>query len=113
MQQENMETLESLEDFRHFSEKELEIRFAQLKKRIVPADETIREQAEKHWGRVAKPLGSLGVLEEDIVRAAAAQGGKVPDFSKRALLIFARIMGWLKKGYHRPGRRLQRQLFRI
>ncbi len=50
MQQENMETLESLEDFRHFSEKELEIRFAQLKKRIVPADETIREQAEKHWG---------------------------------------------------------------
>ena len=74
MQQENMKTLESLEDFRHFSEKELEIRFAQLKKRIVPADETIREQAEKHWGRVAKPLGSLGVLEEDIIRIAAASG---------------------------------------
>ena len=31
MQQENMKTLESLEDFRHFSEKELEIRFDQLK----------------------------------------------------------------------------------
>ena len=50
MQQENMKTLESLEDFRHFSEKELEIRFDQLKKQIVPADKTIREQAEKHWG---------------------------------------------------------------
>ena len=37
MQQENMKTLESLEDFRHFSEKELEIRFDQLKKQIVPA----------------------------------------------------------------------------
>ena len=49
MQQENMKTLESLEDFRHFSEKELEIRFDQLKKQIVPADKTIREQAEKHW----------------------------------------------------------------
>ena len=47
MQQENMKTLESLEDFRHFSEKELEIRFDQLKKQIVPADKTIREQAEK------------------------------------------------------------------
>ena len=57
MQQENMKTLESLEDFRHFSEKELEIRFDQLKKQIVPADKTIREQAEKHWGHVAKPLG--------------------------------------------------------
>ena len=88
MQQENMKTLESLEDFRYFSEKELEIRFDQLKKQIVPADKTIREQAEKHWGHVAKPLGSLGVLEEDIVRAAAAQGEEVPDFSKRALLIF-------------------------
>lgn len=55
-----MKTLESLEDFRHFSEKELEIRFDQLKKQIVPADKTIREQAEKHWGHVAKPLGSLG-----------------------------------------------------
>ena len=54
-----MKTLESLEDFRHFSEKELEIRFDQLKKQIVPADKTIREQAEKHWGHVAKPLGSL------------------------------------------------------
>ena len=75
MQQENMKTLESLEDFRHFSEKELEIRFDQLKKQIVPADKTIREQAEKHWGHVAKPLGSLGVLEEDIVRAAAVHSG--------------------------------------
>ena len=62
MQQENMKILESLEDFRHFSEKELEIRFDQLKKQIVPADKTIREQAEKHWGHVAKPLGSLKIL---------------------------------------------------
>ena len=61
MQQENMKTLESLEDFRHFSEKELEIRFDQLKKQIIPADKTIREQAEKHWGHVAKPQsGSPG-----------------------------------------------------
>lgn len=103
MQQENMETLESLEDFRHFSEKELEIRFDQLKKQIVPADKTIREQAEKHWGRVAKPLGSLGVLEEDIVRAAAAQGGKVPDFSKRALLIFCADNGVVEEGVSQTG----------
>ena len=98
MQQENMKTLESLEDFRHFSEKELEIRFDQLKKQIVPADKTIREQAEKHWGHVAKPLGSLGVLEEDIVRAAAAQGEEVPDFSKRALLIFCADNGVVEEG---------------
>ena len=111
MQQENMKTLESLEDFRHFSEKELEIRFDQLKKQIVPADKTIREQAEKHWGHVAKPLGSLGSPGGRYCAGGGSAGEKVPDFSKRALLIFARIMGWLKKGYHRPGRRLQRQLF--
>mgnify|MGYP005879272805 FL=1 len=103
MQQENMKTLESLEDFRHFSEKELEIRFDQLKKQIVPADKTIREQAEKHWGHVAKPLGSLGVLEEDIVRAAAAQGEEVPDFSRRALLIFCADNGVVKEGVSQTG----------
>ena len=103
MQQENMKTLESLEDFRHFSEKELEIRFDQLKKQIVPADKTIREQAEKHWGHVAKPLGSLGVLEEDIVRTAAAQGEKVPDFSKRALLIFCADNGVVEEGVSQTG----------
>ena len=103
MQHENMKTLESLEDFRHFSEKELEIRFDQLKKQIVPADKTIREQAEKHWGHVAKPLGSLGVLEEDIVRAAAAQGEKVPDFSKRALLIFCADNGVVEEGVSQTG----------
>ena len=98
-----MKTLESLEDFRHFSEKELEIRFDQLKKQIVPADKTIREQAEKHWGHVAKPLGSLGVLEEDIVRAAAAQGEEVPDFSKRALLIFCADNGVVEEGVSQTG----------
>lgn len=103
MYQENTGTLESLEDFRHFSEKELEIRFEQLMKQIVPADKTIREQAEKHWGRVAKPLGSLGVLEEDIVRAAAAQGEKVPDFSKRALLIFCADNGVVEEGVSQTG----------
>lgn len=103
MHQENAGTLESLEDFRHFSEKELETRFDQLKKQIVPADKTIREQAEKHWGRVAKPLGSLGVLEEDIVRAAAAQGEEVPDFSKRALLIFCADNGVVEEGVSQTG----------
>lgn len=103
MQQKNTGTMESLEDFRHFSEKELEARFEELEKQIVPADKTIREQAEKHWERVAKPLGSLGVLEEDIVRAAAAQGESVPVFSKRALLIFCADNGVVEEGVSQTG----------
>ena len=83
MQQENMKTLESLEDFRHFSEKELEIRFDQLKKQIVPADKTIREQAEKHWGHVAKPLGSLGVLDRGIYdKITSRNENKIKDFDR-------------------------------
>ena len=89
--------------FSAFSEKELEIRFDQLKKQIVPADKTIREQAEKHWGHVAKPLGSLGVLEEDIVRAAAAQGEEVPDFSKRARFNFCADNGVVEEGVSQTG----------
>ena len=75
MQRENMKTLESLEDFRHFRKKSWKYGLTSLETDCT-ADKTIREQAEKHWEHVAKPLGGLGVLEEDIVRAAAAQGRK-------------------------------------
>ncbi|MFR4579114.1 MAG: hypothetical protein ACLT76_05330 [Clostridium fessum] len=93
MQQENMKTLESLEDFRHFSEKELEIRFDQLKKQIVPADKTIREQAEKALGACGKTAWQSGSPGGRYCADGGSAGEEVPDFSKRALLIFVQIMG--------------------
>ena len=41
---------------------------------ITPPDEGAAAAARAHWDRVAKPLGSLGLLEEALVRVAALTG---------------------------------------
>lgn len=41
-------------------------------KSVKQADEAAVKQALRRWDQVAKPLNSLGVLEEDIVRIAGA-----------------------------------------
>ena len=96
-------TLDALEDFRNWELAALEKRFEKRIAEIIPADKVIRGQALKHWSRVAKPLGSLGVLEEDVVRLAAAQGRKIPDVSRRALLIFCADNGVVEAGVSQTG----------
>ncbi len=56
--------------------------------RIVPADAVSMENAGKHWNRVAKPLHSLGKLEDLIVRMAGAQGTEAVQAKKRAVAVF-------------------------
>ena len=41
---------------------------------IIPVSEEAMEQARMRWSHVAKPLGSLGVLEEDVQKLAAISG---------------------------------------
>ena len=42
--------------------------------KIQPADRTSMELAKKRWNSVAKPIGSLGILEEDIIKIAGIRG---------------------------------------
>lgn len=42
--------------------------------KIQPADRTAMELAKKRWNSVAKPIGSLGILEEDIIKIAGIRG---------------------------------------
>ena len=42
--------------------------------KIEPADRTAMELAKKRWNSVAKPIGSLGILEEDIIKIAGIRG---------------------------------------
>ena len=42
--------------------------------KIEPADRTGMELAKKRWNSVAKPIGSLGILEEDIIKIAGIRG---------------------------------------
>lgn len=47
-----------------------------------------REAAQRHWNTLAKPLGSLGVLEEDVVKLAALTRRKQIALRRRTLLVF-------------------------
>ncbi|MDD6238847.1 MAG: nicotinate-nucleotide--dimethylbenzimidazole phosphoribosyltransferase, partial [Oscillospiraceae bacterium] len=42
--------------------------------------------ARQHWDALAKPLGSLGVLEENVTKIAALSGKR--QLSRRTLLVF-------------------------
>lgn len=56
-------------------------------------------EAKRHWDQIAKPIDSLGKLEDAVVRLTALQGNVFePDFSKRGLLIFAADHGVLAEG---------------
>ena len=46
----------------------------ELIENIYPADAAAAEAAKKHWDSLAKPLGSLGALENALTQIAALTG---------------------------------------
>ena len=55
--------------------------------KIQAGEETARAQALRRWDSLAKPLGSLGILEEAIVRIAALTGTAEVCLKNRALVV--------------------------
>ena len=54
---------------------------------ITPADTAAMERAKARWDSIAKPLGSLGALEEAVIRIAGMTGSADVDISKRAVVV--------------------------
>ena len=70
---------------------------------IKPARQALRQQAKQRWDQVAKPLGSLGVLEEDIIRIAAASGSLAVSLRPRAIVVMCGDNGVVKEGVTQTG----------
>lgn len=70
---------------------------------IEPADEAYAAAARERWDTVAKPLGSLGLLEDAVVRIAAAQRTVHPHIGSRALAVFAADNGVVAEGVTQCG----------
>ena len=68
-----------------------------------PLDEGARRTAQRRWDAVAKPLGSLGLLETALTDMAALTGD--PDYSieTRALLVFCADNGVVAQGVAQTG----------
>lgn len=75
----------------------------QLNERIQEPDREAATLAKNRWDSIAKPLSSLGMLEEDIIRIAALTGSANVDISKRAVAMFCSDNGVVAQGVTQTG----------
>lgn len=76
---------------------------AELLSEIQPISAEAEKLARAHWSRVAKPLGSLGQLEEMVVRMAGITGKECPDVRKKAVIVFCADNGVVAEGVTQCG----------
>lgn len=72
-------------------------------KDISPADENASAAARNQWDGIAKPLGSLGLLEHALCRIAGATGSSVFNLAKRRLYVFCADNGVVAEGVTQTG----------
>lgn len=75
----------------------------ELKCTVLPVDEESMEQARRRWFSVAKPLFSLGKLEDQIVRMAGIKRNSEFELGKKGLLILCADNGIVKEGVTQTG----------
>ncbi len=71
-------------------------------------DEAAAALARKHWASVAKPLGSLGMLENIIVKIAGITGSERVDISRRAVAVMCADNGVTAEGVTQTGSEVTR-----
>ncbi len=79
---------------------------SELKERlekIIPIDKNMCEAAAEKWDTVAKPLGSLGELEDMVIQLAGITGNLTPKVDKKAVLIFCADNGVVEEGVTQTG----------
>lgn len=71
--------------------------------RIPHPDRTAAEEARRRWDSLAKPLGSLGLLEDMVCQMTALGGNPQPDISRRAVLVLCADNGVVAQGVSQTG----------
>ena len=72
-------------------------------RRITPLDQEAMEAAEKHWNSIAKPLHSLGKLEDVVVQIAGIQGTSRVEIARKALIVLCADNGVVEEGVTQTG----------
>ncbi len=75
----------------------------ELELHIEPADKAAAQRAQDKWNAVAKPLGSLGLLEDQVIKIAALTGSEQVDISKRCAAILCADNGVVAQGVSQSG----------
>ena len=74
-----------------------------IKEQIHPADKEIMKAAGRRWMSVAKPLFSLGKLENAVIRIAGMKGCTEFGLKKRGLIIMCADNGVVEEGVTQTG----------
>ena len=72
-------------------------------KMIKPVEKSYEEQAKRRWKTVAKPLFSLGKLEDAVIRMAGIRRKADFEIRKKGLLIFCADNGVVSEGVTQTG----------
>ena len=70
---------------------------------IRAADSAAMERARQRWDGIAKPLGSLGLLEDAVVRIAGLTGSEHVSVKKRAVIVMCADNGVIAQGVSQSG----------
>lgn len=100
-QKRNMEQTEYTD---HMGHTDYERRLDSLLKTVVPADRAAMRRAKARWDSIAKPVGSLGLLEDDIIKIAGMTGNaENMDLDRSALAVFCADHGVVSEGVTQTG----------
>ena len=73
-----------------------------LKKIKAPSDEAM-EACRRHWDGIAKPLHSLGKMEDYLIKIAGMTGSSQIDLKKKALVVMCADNGVVEEGVTQSG----------
>jgi nicotinate-nucleotide--dimethylbenzimidazole phosphoribosyltransferase len=72
-------------------------------KQIQPVDKQAMNQSKLRWDSIAKPLNSLGKLEEAVIKIAGITGNHNVNIDKKALIIMCADNGVVVEGVTQTG----------
>lgn len=74
------------------------MRLDEIKDQIIPLDAAAMKECQRRWDSIAKPLGSLGLLEQSIVHIAGITGTADVNLEKKAILVYCADNGIVAQG---------------
>lgn len=82
---------------------ELEERLKERLSKVTGLDGEVMRQAQMRWDSIAKPLKSLGLLEQNLTKIAGISGKVRPQIKKRALIAMCADNGVVAEGVTQTG----------
>lgn len=78
-------------------------RTGSILKSMTPPSREAAAAAKRRWDSIAKPLGSLGVLEDIVTRIAGISRTADVDVSRRAVIVMCADNGVVAEGVTQTG----------